>query len=458
MFDGRRIRRLGLLDQRRDRGVTPSFTRPKLARILILLALFSLVSCDNQRFIIHEGVTVIPGDITIESQSQLAHLVGVKQILGNLYLSGGASSDPIRDLSPLSELIYVGGALRIMGLSHLMDFSHMSSLEVVGKDLIIQSMDELHDLDGLESLWGIGSRLIISRNPSLEDIAGLSGLRLMEQCQIDISNNASLTSLHGLGNLESFADPDSPGGILTIGNCPSLQNVSGLESIRAVSRLEISGCESLESLGGLSNLETVGWELILENLPLLPDLSDLASLVNCPEIDLSGLTAVESLYPLAIENLRDVRISDSGLTSIVGMPELSDFGTVRLLRNPQLSTLGGIAVNGSLRELWLFNNDELVDLTGLSSVAIGGHLSIDDCDGLLSLEHLSSISLLSGSLQITGNDNLISLQGAESIDSIMGGVLIRLNPMLCDTVVTAFLDSVVVQGGVSVGDNAACVP
>ena len=85
-----------------------------LARAAILLAGFLLTDCGDTVNVTDGGLTIIPGDLHVTTQSELSLLTGVKQVLGSLRIGPDANSDdPIRDLSPLRDLTYVADELRM---------------------------------------------------------------------------------------------------------------------------------------------------------------------------------------------------------------------------------------------------------------------------------------------------------------------------------------------------------
>ncbi len=161
---------------------------------LSISVLLAMTAC-NDTLTTYKGVTIIPSSITIRTQAELAHLDGVVQVLGSLELMSQSGMDPIRDLTPLSRLIYVGDTLTLFNMDGVSSLIPLGNLEVVGVELTIRGLDDLRNLDGLQSLWGVGSRIEIIDNGSLESIEGLSGLRQMANGSIRIYGNPALQSL-----------------------------------------------------------------------------------------------------------------------------------------------------------------------------------------------------------------------------------------------------------------------
>lgn len=429
----------------------------RVTRVIVsMLALFSLVAC-NDSLTTYEGVTIIPGSLTIRSQAELTHLDGVAQVLGSLTLSNYGSADPIRDLSPLHRLVYVGDTFSLSGISGVHSLLPLSNLEVVGVRLSISGLHDLQDLDGLQSLWGVGSTIEISNNSALESIEGLSGLEQMARGQIEIQGNPVLRSLKGLEGLRSLATDSEYEGGLRIHDCDGLLNLDGLDNLETLRDLTISNCEGLTDLSALSSLISVTHWFRLSRLPALEDLTGLESLEVCPRIILFDTPSLVSLETLAALEVEELGLTGTALLNLESTPRLVEGGDLDLNDNLHLQSLDGLATAGTLSSVNLGRNGALTSLTELVDTSVTSYIGVWACSTLVSLEGLESTTSLH-SLSIRANDLLSSLDGLENLDSLTWNCTISDNPALCDTLIESFLTDVTVGGAITVESNASCGP
>ena len=292
--------------------MTARRTASRLALTAILLAGLLLTDCGDT-VNVNDGVTVIPGLVQVRTQSELSLLTGVEQVLGHLKIGPDViSDDPIRDLSPLRNLVYVAWDLQLSGLDELGSLRGLANLEQVGGRLDLSELEMLRSLDGLENLRDVGFGLSITENPRLESIAGLSGLRGVLGGQWSIQSNPSLTSLHGLEGIEALAKASGFDGALGIRYCESLVDLAGLDALAELHYLAISDCPSLADIGALGRLRHVGSQLRLATLPSLTSLDGLEALEECPAVYLYDVPGVASLQPLAPINLSVLDLENTG--------------------------------------------------------------------------------------------------------------------------------------------------
>jgi hypothetical protein len=151
------------------------------------------------------------------------------------------------------------------------DLSRFSGCRLVEGDLEITD-STLQNLDGLAGIRQVSGRLVVSDNPSLEDLSGLQ-------------------SLESVGSLE-------------ISQNQRLATTSGLDALRSVRELRVERNPKLISLGGLSGLERVHSVRIANNprvcaqMGLLPDIRDVEELVVTDNAGLSS-TDVGELFARA---------------------------------------------------------------------------------------------------------------------------------------------------------------
>ncbi len=156
------------------------------------------------------------GDLTVETQSDIATLAGYTSISGDLYIN-----------CPLCT-----------------------------------------DLSDLVCLASVGERLLIADNDTLTNLNGLSGITSVG-LNLSISDNHALTSLYGLNGITSVGEG---GGGLTISFNTILTNLTGLSALTSVGwSLSFYDNYALTNLDGLSALTSVGGALYIDFNVLLPD-------------------------------------------------------------------------------------------------------------------------------------------------------------------------------------------
>lgn len=222
--------------------------------------------------------SVLAGDVTIATATDLAKVVGIQRIAGDLVIANTA----LASIEGLSSLVEVGGDLTIAGNDQLADVEGLRGLIRVGGELFIGGFINneekgnlsLANLDGLRSLKSVGGTLMVRQNASLRSITGLSTLTSVGN-EVQIISNAVLPDINGLQGLTSV-----PGRILIASNS-ILANLDGLGSLTtAGSLLLISTNDRLTSISGLSKLTSVGWTLQIERNSLLTNLDGLGSLLR----------------------------------------------------------------------------------------------------------------------------------------------------------------------------------
>jgi hypothetical protein len=133
-------------------------------------------------------------------------------------------------------------------------------------DLLVRGTN-FFDLRALSNVRRVEGALVIADNPKLEDLTGLERLRAAGT--LEIRNNPKLVSL---SSLSSLADAES----VSVARNPKLRSLVGLERLERLERLELEE-NGLFDLRGLDGLEEVG-ELVVERNRSLISLGGLANL------------------------------------------------------------------------------------------------------------------------------------------------------------------------------------
>ncbi|HFA51115.1 MAG TPA: hypothetical protein ENJ95_19045, partial [Bacteroidetes bacterium] len=310
-------------------------------------------------------LTSIGNRLYLEQTDALTDLTGLEniQFIGKIEISDNASLASLQGLNPqvsINDLVVhfnpnlsdccslfnlldnglVSGAINISGNA----FGCQSSTEIltgclltpcVG-DIVVSSQAELNgiagcttisgsltingtdivDLSPLLSLTQITGELSIGGCPSLASLTGLDNLQSVSG--ISVFSNQNLTSLAALGNVVS--NNVFP---LLIFNNSQLTSLTGLEGITGASSFNVANNNSLLSLEGLQNLERVNFNASIKNNPLLIDLDELSS-----------LTYVQ----------HELRISDNlQLQNVDSLLSLNFAQTLRITDNPQLALCCGLS-------------------------------------------------------------------------------------------------------------------
>ena len=138
------------------------------------------------------------------------------------------------DLSPLSNIISIGGDLTFTDCDNLTSFQGLNSLTSVGGKFKMYDCQELTNLNGLSSLNSIGGEMEINQNYNLISLYGTSSLTSIGG-QLKIMSNSNMLSLYGINNLTAIE-----GKILiqNNGDLVSLEELENLDS-ETISELTI---------------------------------------------------------------------------------------------------------------------------------------------------------------------------------------------------------------------------
>jgi hypothetical protein len=399
----------------------------------------------------------VSGDVTANSDAELAELVGVTRLDGDLTLGGTVSS-----LSSLACLTSIRGRLTVSGTM-------------------------LTDLE-LGALAFVELGISVSSNARLERVSLPS---------LSFTGNVYFDSLlfEDLGNLASIDMPnlmDAQGRMrfATIGGETSEPLVMDFKSLGALDgHLELDYVLNLRSVD-LRSLRTLARGLTFSDLPELIDL-DLRSLVEIPYLRLSWLGSVASAplvldlrsletvrgdlalsYVYNLENLDtlqrlesvsgDIKISDSNLIQVDGFANLQEVGGYvrferdELLRSIDLRSLSTLSpedaslefenlprlrtidlralVQGPRRVTFLDVAGEAeppltVNVTALTSIGTLG-LSLNNVSNLPDLSGFVALQQVLGALEIRSNASLTSLRGLGELTDVNGLLYVTDNATL----------------------------
>jgi len=244
---------------------------------------------------------------------------------------GGA---PVPDTSVIEGDLTVVSAGDLSKLAGTGYFTLAGTLTIVGSELI--------DLSGLKNLRAIEGDLVVQANPFLTAVSG----PVLERVDghIIITGNPRLEHLGALRNLAELR------GDLRIEDNPALRSLEGLNQLKLVAgSLVLRVLDRLGSMGALASLEIIGEDLDIEELTILSNI-ELAALeriggslriVSNPALrSLSGLAVLKKVVELMVDggvyiqgnsNLREL-----GLDSLAVVRSAVMGGEVLIKDNPEL--------------------------------------------------------------------------------------------------------------------------
>jgi hypothetical protein len=278
------------------------------------------------------------GAILVENQAQLDQLAGCRQIDGDLFVRPFTGVD----FTPLASLRVVQGKLDL------------------GRYSVFDPIPET-DSEGIDALYD--AQQVIVNSGWMTSLAGLEQLERVGSLSL---SGLSAPSLEPLSNLRALTGT----GTLEIGPCSSLTDLHGLEGLSGLVDF-ISSCASLVSLHGLT------FPTRIRNLQLMADQG--IPLSNGEHTQLADLTGLD------VEEVANLRIESSALTSFAGLEQLRQAKT-----------------------MFIYSNPLLVDLSALNSLESVDDLTVQEDARLEQLPDFSSLRTLR-TLQVGYNDSLASI-------------------------------------------------
>ncbi len=245
-----------------------------------------------------------------------------------------STSNPVQDLSPLSQIRQIDGDLRIIGtsISSLQGLDNLQACE----QLLISDNASLEDVSAISSLQSVG-HLTIAGNSKIRDITAIRNIAQMESLTI---GGFGLTRLVFPPKVEELD-------LLVISNCPKLQDVSAMRGV-TLKGLTISNT-GLRNLQGLEGLQHASFSIFLLG-----------------NNKLSSLDGLQNLRSMSGGSANFIHIQDNpNLLSLEKLSALRTVGDARILvrRNKNLTSIGGLASidPSSIRLLEIRDNTSLAE-------------------------------------------------------------------------------------------------
>ncbi|CAN1270344.1 Disease resistance protein L6 [Linum perenne] len=263
--------------------------------------------------------------LEISESMSLDHLHGLENLVHLKELT--LKSCGLQALPNLSNLIKLH-KLVIVKCPLLYKIQDLGELKLSLLHLEVSCCDLLADLDGLESMEALESLTLESTTlspcighdrlsmltltedewkqlPEVIELGRLRSLRSLEMKTLDVSGCIRLVDVTGLEKLESLQK-------LNMSNCWSIEELPDISGMKSLDDLNVSECIKLKKVIGLEKLEslTVLSMAGCKSIKKLPDMSQLKVLF---EIDLKGCTKLKKVtgltkLPFLIKVSMDTRL------------------------------------------------------------------------------------------------------------------------------------------------------
>jgi len=304
---------------------------------------------------------------------------------------------PVYSICPLGYLAFTSQAqIDAFGSTY-------SSCNVTTGHLIISGND-ITNLSPLVNIIQVGGNFHVHNNPLLQNFNGLHNIKSVGG-YIRIHNNTALTSIAALtlneqtnGVLDSY---------LLIENNPVLTSLDGLESITEITGyLKIHSNPLLADMDALDGMTGIG--------------TSTATTLTYRGVSVQGtaITALPD-WGLITEIKQELNIADNpNLTSLQGLHNITSVVTYLRIHNNGLTNLDALSNLTSVGGNLTIHGAALTSVTGLSNLsgAINGHLRIENT-ALTSLNGLQGITAVIGNQVFIGyNPNLTDITALQDTD------------------------------------------
>ena len=397
------------------------------------------VECPDCSAVELGALQAVDGDLTLAVGEDLEalDLSALRSISGGLALEGAAGLSSLE----LPALASVGGAMVLAELAAL-ESVDLSALVDPQAEVSLTRLPALVsvDLSSLQ-LGSIPGHVVVRDNARLDTLT--LGPLGREAGSLTVEENPALTSLD-LSGLSAI------GGLYLSGPFEGL-DLSSLASTTGDVRLSLDAQAALD----LGALQTVGGDLFVGGPLSTLDLTALTLVgrslsLNATELSALSLPLLEQVFTDASFELNAVSTVDLSSLEAVG-------GSLLLLRSTELSSLSLPALDstGSLT-LDALSTVDTLSVGALDTVT--GNLEVLACDGLTTLDGLSTLVEVQGSLSVADNARLEDVAGLSGITTVGGDLRIQDNPSLPTAAAEALVYTDIgvsnVGGGVTITGNA----
>jgi uncharacterized repeat protein (TIGR01451 family) len=345
----------------------------------------------------------------------------IKHIIGTVNIQG----NDIVDLSPLSNIEYVGGPLRIRQNPILSSLDGLNQLTGIGRDLIISNNDTLNNIQGLENLSMVNRNLDIDENQAIVSLIGLDKLtevngmfrlrrlynldRLLALSQLKkVNGDLLLVNLDKISTLEGLESLDTISDRLTISYCNLLKDIQDLDPLYIGDVFSFSDNDAFIHFDGFNSLNKTGgisftWNDSLELVRGFNSLEEVAGKVRL--FYNPRLNEINGFNDLVKTDIIDFSANDS-LKTIIGFESLQEINMNFIISGSQLEDLSLFSFLDSLNYVRIFKNYKLTNIDFLENLKIANTIRIDENDLLTDITGLESLEQVNWSFYINDNKSL----------------------------------------------------
>ena len=387
------------------------------------------------------------GDVTLTTQQEVddfaVNYPNCTEIVGHLVISPYFDGFPadIVDLSPLSQIVSVGGFLRINGNDMLTNLTGLEGIISIGEDIAIYNNNNLTDLNGLVNITSVEHDIAIYNNAVLSDLMGLDNVEYTTIDNLYINDNPQLATC----NIESICDYLENGGTVTINNnAPGCNSQAQIEAactpvVICPDYFSPTTQQQIDDFpSNYPNCTAVG-HLDLHfpgNITNLDSLIQLTSVTDYVEIgffepnniaDISGLQNITSIGSY-------LQITGTQLTDLSGFQNLTSVGDyVTIAVNPNLTTLSGL---------------ENLDAATLENMSIGSNDNLSICNLTNICTHLTDGGTVDFSSNALGCDTQAQVETTCSPVTVCPDNLFLTSQQDVDDVPTSYPGCLEISGNV----------
>jgi hypothetical protein len=345
---------------------------------------------------------ILPGDVSVATDGDLAALDGVTRLEGSLTVTGALTG-----WAPLRCLTAVAGGLSVSATT-------AATLE-------------------LPALVRVGGRLLVRGGESLASVL-LPRLRFVGA---DPSGSLTLEELPNVTKVELGRLVETPSG-LRLARLGAATDAPASVSFAALARVggafAVDRVAHLPSFAGFANLRAVHGEVTIRDNAALASLDGLAALET-----VKGRLLVAGNYPLASIGLRSLSTVGAGAEGSIAFERLP------LLTHVDLRALAETPGHFAIRNVGGCASSELTTILP-ALAAIRGDLVLVDNAHIHGVDGFAALTTVSGSFTVTSNPRLTSLVGLARLRSVGGSFTVTDNATLPTCAATGLRDRLGASG------------
>ncbi len=334
---------------------------------------------------------------------------------------GGAGDTDITDLSPLSNIVSIGGNLSIFNNPLLENLGGLENLETIDGNLSIgEGNTLLSDITALSNLTSINGSLEVLENPALENLTGLHNIdsETITGTGLRIVGNGNLSFC----NLANFC--------YYISNSPAThpREISGNAEGCIVACCPSEDINISAANGGQQALNQ-----FIINYPA------------CEHLDVHLLITGNNLSPITdLSPLENIKTTTKTFHILLNLGDDINDTSLEPLQN--LTSVGG---NFSIRT-------KQPNLNGLQNLtSVGGYFEVSSCANLTDLSGMENLVSVGGEIRVKFNSQLTSLNGLQNVDtSTLTGLILEENPSLSVCSIPNICEYLQNGGTATIFDNA----